>query len=133
MVRAKSSAVNKAAQERLEGLRIDQRYRTGRTFIRCAAFVAGAWFLAGAISDLAGRDTNVFVNLFLSVFADFKLVISVALTGCAIAWAMVERRLRHRKVEYLQERVRSLETDIDPQRSTSTLTTRGQTNPRDRD
>ena len=96
--------------------------------------MAGCFALVGqAISALAGQETHVLVETALSVFAEFDLAISIALTGLAAAWAVLERSLRHRKVEYLQDRIRMLETSIDPRRSTSNLTTKGKTNPEDKD
>ncbi len=125
--------LSKSARERLDKQRIDQRYRTFRTLIRAGSVVLCIWFVGNAISDLAGKDTNIVVGLLLSVFADLKFAASIALAGTATGWAIVERWLRHNKVEYLQERIRQLERNIDTRRSTSNLTTRGQTNPSDRD
>jgi hypothetical protein len=45
---------------------------------------------------------------------------------------LVERILRHKKVAYLQERIIFLETERDPNRSSSGLAATGQTHPRDR-
>jgi hypothetical protein len=127
------SALSKSANERLEKQRIDQRYRTARTLFRVGGVVICFWLVGEAIRAFAGKDTNIVVSLLLSIFADFKFAASIALAGTAAGWAIVERWLRHNKVEYLQERIRKLERNIDPRRSTSNLTTRGQTNPSDRD
>ena len=120
------------AQERLEQQKLDQRYRLWRTLIRAAATVGCVWLMAEAVGELAGKDTSVVVRGVLSVFADIKFVVSVALAGCAAAWAVLERWLRHRKVEHLQARVIALEQQIDPNRSSSGLTAKGQTHPADR-
>jgi len=120
------------AQERLEQQKLDQRYRLRRTLIRAAATVGCVWLMAEAVGELAGKDTSVVVRGVLSVFADMKFVVSIALAGCTAAWAIVERGLRHRKVEYLQARVVTLEQQLDPNRSSSGLTAKGQTHPADR-
>jgi len=120
------------AQERLEQQKLDQRYRLRRTLIRAAATVGCVWLMAEAVGELAGKDTSVVVRGVLSVFADMKFVVSIALAGCTAAWAIVERGLRHRKVEYLQARVVALEQHLDPNRSSSGLTAKGQTHPVDR-
>jgi hypothetical protein len=77
----------------------------------------------------AGRSGS---SLLLSVLAEMKVAFWVSLAGAACAWGFVERRLRHRKVEQLQGRIKQLETMIDPDRSTSGLTPAGRTNPLDR-
>lgn len=125
------SHLSKSARERLERQRIDQRYNTARTLIRVICVVVCVWLIGNSVSQLAGKNTNVAVSAALSIFADLKFAFSLTLAGCATAWAAIERWLRHRKVEHLQGRVRDLETSIDPSRSTSNLTTKGKTNPRD--
>jgi len=85
-----------------------------------------------ALSDFAGQVTSVTLTAALSVIADVKLAVSLALAGGAAIWGLIERKLRHRKVEYLQARIRDLETARDPKRSSSGLTPKGQTHPRDR-
>lgn len=127
-----SSDLSKSARERLERQRIDQRYRLGRTTVRATASVACVWLIGQAIGELAGQDTSVAVSAALSVFASLKFVFTLTLAGSAVAWAVVERKLRHRKVEYLQNRVKYLEQYHDPKRSTSGLTPKGKTNPRDK-
>ncbi|MDF1790252.1 MAG: hypothetical protein P1U88_00005 [Thalassobaculaceae bacterium] len=128
-----SDDLGKAARERLERLRIDQRFRLGRTALRCGAVVGVAWLLGDAVKQFAGEETSIFVSAFFSLVADIKFAVAVTLAGGAAGWAMVERWLRHRKVDQLQGRVRDLELDIDPRRSTSGLTTKGKTNPSDKD
>jgi hypothetical protein len=79
---------------------------------------------------IAGKTTAFTVGL--SFLWDVRLVVALSLAGVAGLWAAPKRLLRHRKVEYLQGRIRELELKIDPRRSTSGLTPKGQTNPRDR-
>jgi len=108
-------------------LLIEQSFTTFRTLIRVAGFVGGVYFLTA----FAGQSTSVIVEATLSILADFKFMVSLTLAGSAAIWAIVERSLRHRKVKYLQERIRQLETSIDPKRTSSGLTTKGKTNPKD--
>jgi hypothetical protein len=119
---------------RLEFHRIDQRYSTFRTFIRSLCWAVVGYFGFGTVSQFAGHSTdlNVALSLVISALFKFELLIAIALTGVACAWAAAERVLRHRKVEKLQGRIRELETAVDPDRSTSGLTTKGQTNPIDK-
>lgn len=111
----------------------DERYRTARTAIRTAGWLFAAWMAFGCIEALAGKTTavDVALTMAISAFAKFEVLLAVALTGSAVAWAVVERVLRLRKVEQMQGRIRELETRIDPKRSTSGLTRRGKTNPKD--
>jgi hypothetical protein len=119
---------------RLDFRRIDQQYLTARTAIRGLCWVAAAYFGFGAVGQFAGRSTDIdlALSLVITALVEIKFLIAIALTGAACAWAAVERTLRHRKVEKLQGRIRELETAIDPERSTSRLTPKGQTNPADR-
>jgi hypothetical protein len=114
--------------------RIDEQYSTARTGLRCLAWAFGAYVAFGAIGQFAGRSTDVdlALSLVMAALVEVKLMVFIALTGTACAWAVVERTLRHRTVKRLQGRIRELETTIDPARSTSKLTPEGKTNPADR-
>jgi hypothetical protein len=109
---------------------VDERYKTARTVIRWAGLCMLMYLFMAGLAPLAGKETVV--SFALSILADFKFALSVALAGAATAWALVERKLRQRKTEYFQDRIRRLETQVDPRRSTSGLTREGKTNPNDR-
>lgn len=108
----------------------DQRYRTLRTLIRWGSFALAVFIFMRGLTPLSGKETVV--TLAVSLLADMKFAISITLAGAAVAWAVVERTLRHRKTEYLQNRIKKLEQQIDPNRSSSGLTPKGKTNPNDR-
>jgi hypothetical protein len=110
--------------------RVDARYSTARTAIRWffAVLIVGA--IGWALQPFAGKNTAV--TFFLSFVADLKFVFSVTVALGAAGWALIERGLRYHKTKYLQDRIKKLETEIDPQRSTSGLTRTGRTNPKDR-
>lgn len=110
--------------------RLDLIYSLLRTTIIGCAVVGVVYLLPPVIEPLAGKNT--LLALSVAVLGDIKFAVSIGLTGCATAWAVVERTLRHRKVEYLQGRIRDLETGIDPERTSSRLTTKGKTNPEDK-
>lgn len=86
-----------------------------------------------AIKAFAGKET--FTSFLVTIFGELGLngsiTISIALSGFSVVWALGERSLRHRKVRYLQDRIVSLERELDPDRSSSGLTTSGRTNPED--
>jgi hypothetical protein len=119
---------------RLELRRVDQFYLTVRTLIRCGFGIVVAYSGFGALAQFAGESTKVdlALSLFLSAFAEMKVVALLSLTGAACAWGFLERTLRHRKVEKMQGRIRELETMMDPNRSSSGLTPAGKTRPEDR-
>lgn len=116
----------------LEYYRIQQRYSALRTGIKSVAWVLVAWIGFSALKTFAGQSTSVALSLILNALVELKFVVTVTLACCATAWAVLERRLRLRKVETMQGRITELETKIDPKRSSSGLTKRGQTNPGDR-
>ena len=124
------SAANPSTSIDLDLYRTEQRYRTLRTAIKASGWVLGVWMLGYVIQPLAGQETAV--SLAISLLADLKFVVTITLAGAAAAWAVVERMLRYRKTEYLQNRIRDLEMELDPSRSSSGLTPKGKTNPRDR-
>lgn len=126
----KEQKLSGSASERVELYRIDQRYRTLRTALRCLFGLFAVYYLRDIFEVLAGKTTRLAFEL--AVLADFKLQIVITLAGVAAVWALVERRIRHRKVEHLQDRIKQLETRIDPKRTTSGLTPSGKTHPMDR-
>ncbi|WP_338700787.1 hypothetical protein V5279_21520 [Bradyrhizobium sp. 26S5] len=125
-----STGISAAGAERVELYKVDQRYKTARTFFRCCLGVGGVYYLRDAVFLLAGQTTKLAIEL--AVLADFKFAITLTLAGCAAGWAVIERGLRYRKVEYFQNRIRDLELAIDPTRTTSGLTPKGKTHPKDK-
>lgn len=117
-------------QESIKLATVAEGWRTVRTLIRTAGVVASIYLVFRALTPFAGRQTAV--DVALSLVADFKFALSVILGGLAAAWAVVERLLRYRKTEYLQNRIKALESRFDADRSSSGLTPKGQTNPKDR-
>lgn len=129
---AKALDLGKAAKERLERERIEQLYATVRLCIKWLGIVVVAWQIRCAIGALAGQNTSVMVNAVLSLLGNIQFTAAISLAGAATVWAICERALRHRKVEKMQGRIRELETQIDPKRTSSGLLTTGKTNPSDK-
>jgi hypothetical protein len=113
---------------------IDQVFRTVRTLIWAATFAFFSYMGFRSVEALAGQDTklSVVLSLLFTALMDFKFAFAISLAGAGVAWGAVERTLRLRKVDQMQGRIKQLEQMIDPNRSSSGLTTRGTTNPRDR-
>jgi hypothetical protein len=91
-----------------------------------------AFMAEQSIVALAGQTTAIYVETVLRAAADMRIVLSITLAGGAAAWAVFERILRLRVIERLHGRIRFLEDQIDPHRSSSGLTTKGRTHPRDK-
>jgi hypothetical protein len=109
---------------------IHEALRTARTLIRTCGVVTAIYICRGFLSAIAGKET--ILALKLSFLADIRFAIAVSLAVAASGWALAERWLRHRKVESMQGRIRDLELKIDPNRTTTGLTPKGKTNPRDK-
>jgi hypothetical protein len=126
-----AASLSARAREQVALLKIDRFYRTVRTAIRVGGHCFAAWCLYLSVESVAGKTTAFSVGL--SFLWDVRLGLAFSVAGSAILWATAERWLRHRKVEFMQGRIRGLELKIDPKRSTSELTTKGGTNPKDRE
>jgi hypothetical protein len=100
--------------------------------IKFGAIAFIAWCGKEAITSLAGSTTEASILIsFLS-----KVEISEALAWIfgigSIGYGYSQRKLKGQTVERLQSRITMLESKIDPDRSSSNLTKRGETNPKDR-
>ena len=84
------------------------------------------------ISSLAGRTTlaDIWVGVLVSV--QQREWVAYVIAAMALIWGWRERRLRMQKVEYFGNRVVHLESQLDPNRSFSHLTPKGETRPEDR-
>jgi hypothetical protein len=124
------SDLSKRDRAVLERDRLALRYGLARTVIKTAGAVLAVYFGREIIIALAGRDT--YLALKVAFLGDIKIEIAFSVAGFASLWAICERKLRHRKVEALQGRIKQLETQIDQKRSSSRLTPKGKTNPMDK-
>jgi hypothetical protein len=82
-----------------------------------------------ATSVLAGKYT--FAQIGMSFLGDLKLTDGAALlvSGGSIGWGAIERKLKKDNIERLTARIKQLELQIDPNRTSSKLTKRGDTPP----
>jgi hypothetical protein len=86
-----------------------------------------------ALQALAGKRT--IADFIVGWFGDgsgLTITLSFSATAIATLWAIIERKLRHRKVEYLGKRNTKNEQLIDPNRTSSGLLPDGTTHPRDK-
>jgi hypothetical protein len=106
--------------------------KTVRVLLICAACVAIVYLLGHAIESLSGKETNA--NIFIDLLGkiEVSVVLSWVVGGAGIAYGRYERKLRKSTIDRLQGRIKSLEQELDPNRSSSKLTTTGDTNPEDK-
>ncbi|MEE9441967.1 MAG: hypothetical protein V3V99_04800 [candidate division Zixibacteria bacterium] len=81
--------------------------------------------LKADINIKADADVNVFFHV-LSKIGIEKIIYWVLLL-LAGSYGVLQQRLRYRKTKYLQGRIKDLEIQIDPNRTSSGLTETGQT------
>ena len=85
-----------------------------------------------SIEALSGQQTlaDIGVNFLTHIKVSVAVAWSVAAGG--VLYGMKQRKLRRDTVERLQKRNQELESRIDPNRSSSELTSRGDTRPEDK-
>jgi len=89
------------------------------------------WILADAVKSFAGKQS--FADLRFGILADIRFVYTVSMAvGAAGAGLYLRERKLHRKTrERLATRITTLEKGIDPARTSSLLTSLGQTRQED--
>ena len=101
--------------------------------IKWGGLVLISLFAYLAVSSLAGKETNAsFLGKLEAGGFSVKDFIYISCIALLAVWALGERGIRLRFVEKSSKRIRRLEADIDPGRTSSGLTDKGETNPRER-
>jgi hypothetical protein len=97
-----------------------------------ATIVGVAYYIYRIFDALAGKTTltYIFTSLLANITITASIAVSLALTG--LGYGLYQKRQRKKTTERLHKRIKELETYFDENRSTSGLTTRGDTNPVDR-
>ena len=113
--------------------RIQARAAVITTLIRWAGVVALGFWGFKSIDVLAGRATLAAIGVTLKAFGKVYISEAVAwLFGMGgVGYGLVQRRLRRSVIARLSPAVRDREKAIDPKRTSSQLTERGQTKPQD--
>lgn len=83
------------------------------------------------ISELAGKSTAAIFDASLEYSTGINIALIMA-TLLSIFYGLGERRFREYKIRYLTQRIKELETEIDPRRSSSGLPSSGNTRPEDK-
>ncbi len=90
-------------------------------------------FIFLAIKELAGKYTYAELPFLKEVFTEkTNETLYWIIIFATVLWAIAERWFRHYKTSYMQTRITELEKRIDPRRTSSQLTQKGKTNPKDR-
>jgi len=99
--------------------------------IKWGGLVAISYFIYLSIDSLAGETTAADIGI--GLLADIKLSDAAAWVfgGSGTVYGLRQRTLRRSTIERLQARIKELEKAIDPKRTSSGLTTRGETHPMD--
>ncbi len=124
-----------ALEAEIRFLRQGQNSRTvasiANNLIRWAGLGVIAYFAYRSIDALAGKETtaNVMVNFLASIKAN-QWAAWIAGGGGTI-YGLRQRSLRRKTIARLQKRNTDLESKIDPNRTSSGLTERGETDPKD--
>lgn len=100
--------------------------------IRWGGVVAIVYLASSSISVLAGKTT--FADIGINFLADIRVSEALAwiLGSSGVAYGWLQRSLRKKTVERLQQRVVNLESEKDGRRTSSQLTPRGGTKPEDK-
>lgn len=104
--------------------------------IRWGGLVAIFYWMYRSVDTLSGKQTDAIfdVGIITSITASvaFKNVLPWILAFLGVGYGLKQRSLRKTTIERLQDRIRELEKHVDPGRSSSGLTPRGDTHPKDR-
>jgi|SRR5690625_436226 len=113
-------------------LRADQWFQLAARAVPWIGTVAIVWCIKDALVAIAGTDTSL--SLVLTTIVTHNVTASLALLvgGGGCIYGYVQRKLRRDNIERLQGRIRQLEEFVDAKRTSSHLTSRGDTNPLDK-
>lgn len=100
-------------------------------FITVSGNVFLAYFGYLSLSQLAGKTTLVTLVAKILDLDGLKDVLMLMLVVCFFALWMLERKLRFRTIASQSKTIKDLQVSLNPDRTTSTLTVVGQTNPKD--
>jgi len=99
--------------------------------IRWSGLTLIAYFAYLTVASLSGETTTADIGI--KLFADVRLseVFAYLFGGGGVIYGARQRSLRRNTIERLQGRIKKLEKERDPGRTSSGLTQRGATHPKD--
>lgn len=104
----------------------------GKSIDSLFKYAIAAYFiysLQQMVHDLAGKDTNAFINVEQNLTSILLLAGVTSFGG--ILYGKHENKLKKDTIAYQSKRIQELERLFDKDRSSSDLTERGETNPED--
>lgn len=103
-----------------------------KTAIFWGSIVGIAYFANGMVMALAGKSTVADIGISFLGHVEISAMFSYAVGISGAAYGLGQRKLRRDTVERLQNRIKQLELQLDPGRTSSKLTSRGETRKEDR-
>ena len=110
----------------------DRAFDVIKHFATCITVMVIAYFVTDAGKVLAGQETVAEFVLEVLLPLNFRRWTCYAVTGTALVFGFWRRRLHKRAITETAPRIIYLERSLDPKRSSSQLTSTGDTRPEDR-
>lgn len=110
----------------------DHVFGAFRHLVTCATTIVIAYFVADAVKVLAGQETLAEFVLRVLVPLRTKSWPCYGVSLAALGFAAHQYRLRKRAIKEMAGRIVDLERLLDPARTSSQLTSTGDTRPEDR-
>jgi hypothetical protein len=111
---------------------IDASSSLGQTLLICGTIGFVAYLVYGVMIAYAGQTTVADVAITLAANLGIDRWLAYLVAGGGVGYGVRQRQLRRQNIERLAHRNTTLEQRIDPNRTSSGLTPRGTTHPRDR-
>lgn len=113
-------------------LGLNKGFDTAKQLIKWGGIVWVASYARDAITSLAGQTTLADIAVSVLVSASTREKIAYPLVVLALIWGWCERKLRRDKIKVMSRRIGHLESQLDLGRSSSQLTTTGETREEDK-
>lgn len=114
---------------------VSQRYSIARLAMRLGVIAYGIFEARRAIEALAGQTTvaDIVLGFFSDLGSGGSIVAAWTFGAFGVAYGYRQRTLHRRAIMHFQGRVKTLEAQLDANRSSSGLQIDGTTRPEDRD
>lgn len=110
----------------------DRAFDVIKHLATCTAWIFIAYFFTDLGKELAGKETIAEVVLEVLFPLNFRRWTCYAVTGFAVGFGFWQQRLRKRVIAEMARRIVNLEAGVDSKRTSSQLTSTGDTRPEDR-
>lgn len=110
---------------------IDRTYDLGSLLVRSIFWAFVTYYIYRSIAVLAGQVTVASVWVSFITKASHGGAARWIFTALLAGWGFIERAFRKQNIRRMSARIKNLESQIDPQRTSSGLTPSGDTHPGD--